>query len=101
MSAKSLPARIAYGIVALPLGGAAGFYSIMLLLPRLVGEYPKLDTGMSGQEMFNLAGGVGAGGAFTGALFALTLPWIRHRKRSGRPWRVGLSCLLVVVTSAG
>lgn len=101
MSAASLPARIIYTVVAVPLGGAAGFYTIMFLLPKLVARYPKLNTGMSGQEMYNLAVGVGAGVAFTVALFALTLPWIRHRKRSGRPWRVGLSCVLVVVTSAG
>ncbi|MGA1981222.1 MAG: hypothetical protein ABSG84_02030 [Acidobacteriaceae bacterium] len=100
-AAASLPARILYTVVAVPLGGAAGFYSIMLLLPRLVARYPNLNTGLSGQEMYNLAVGVGAGLAFTVALFALTLPWIRHRKRSGRGWRVGLSCVLVVVTSAG
>jgi hypothetical protein len=101
MSAASLPARILYTVVALPLGGAAGFYSIMFLLPKLVANYPKLDTGLGGQQMYNLAVGVGTGVAFTVALFALTLPWIRHRKRSGRGWRVGSSCVLVVVASAG
>jgi uncharacterized membrane protein YfcA len=101
MTAASLPARIFYTVVAVPLGGAAGFNSIMFLLPKLVARYPKLETGMSGQEMYNLAVGVGAGVAFTVALFALTLPWIRHRKRNGRGWRVGLSCVLVVILSAG
>jgi hypothetical protein len=101
MNAKSLPARVAYSVVALLLGGAAGFYSIMLLLPELVARYPKLDTGMNGREMFDLALSVGAGIAFTAALFALTLPWIRHRKRRGRPWRIAASFVVVLVASVG
>ena len=101
MRAKSLPARIIYTVVALPLGGAAGFYFIMLLLPKLVAEYPRLDTGLSGRAEFNLALSVGAAIAFTVGLFALTLPWSRHRKRRGRPWRIVVSCLIVLVASAG
>lgn len=99
MSSKSLPARIVYTAIAIPLGAAAGFYSIMLLLPELVAKFPRLDTGMNGQEMFNLAVSVGGGVAFTAALFALTLPWIRHRKRRGRPWRIAASFVVVLVAS--
>jgi uncharacterized membrane protein YfcA len=101
MNAKSLPARIVYTVAALPLGGAAGFYSIMLLLPKLVAKYPRLDTGLNGQGLFNVALGTGVAVAFTAALFALTLPWSRHRKRRGRPWRIAVSCLIVLVASAG
>ena len=99
MSSKSLPARIVYTAIVLPLGAAAGFYSIMWLLPGLVAKYPRLDTGMNGQEMFDLAVSVGGGVAFTAALFALTLPWIRHRKRRGRPWRIAASFVVVLVAS--
>lgn len=101
MYAKSLPARIAYAVLALLLGGATGFYSIMLLLPELVPKYPKLDTGMSGQQVFDLAVSVGAGVALTAGLFALTLPWIRHRKRRGRLWRIVASLVVVLVASVG
>lgn len=101
MNAKSLPARIGYAVLALLLGDAAGFYCVMWLLPELVARYPKLDAGMSGQEMFNLAVSVGAGVALTAALFALTLPWFRHRKRRGRAWRIAASLVIVLVASAG
>jgi cyanate permease len=101
MNAKSLPVRIVYAVAALPLGGATGFYSIMFLLPKLVGKYPKLDAGMSGQEMFNLAVSVGAAIGFMAAIFALTLPWIRHRKRRDRPWRIAASFVIVLVASVG
>jgi hypothetical protein len=101
MSSKSLLARILYAAAVVPLGAAAGFYSIMLLLPELAARYSKLDTGMSGQEMFDLALSVGAGVALTAALFALTLPWIRHRKRRGRAWRIAASFVIVLVASVG
>lgn len=99
MKMASLPARIAYAFMALPAGAAAGFYSIMLLLPHLVGKFPKLDTGMSGQGIFNLAVSVGAAIGFTAAISSLTLPWIRHRKRRGRPWRIAASFVVVLVAS--
>jgi hypothetical protein len=73
----------------------------MLLLPKLVARYPRLDAGMKGQEMFNLALSVGTAMAFTAALFALTLPWVRHRKRHGRPWRITASLVIVLIASAG
>jgi cyanate permease len=101
MNATSLPARIGYAVLALLFGRAAGFYSVMWFLPEMVAKYPRLDTGMSGKEMFNLAASVGAAVAFTAALFALTLPWIRHRKRHGRPWRIAVSCVIVLVASVG
>jgi len=94
MSAVSLPARIVYAAVALPAGGAAGFYCCMWLAPAL-------DPSLDGLWIFNVATFVGAVVGFTAFLFALTLPWSRHRKRRGRPWRIGIACLLVVVASAG
>jgi hypothetical protein len=100
MSAASLPVRIVYAAFALPLGGAAGFYSCMALLPQLVSRYPKIDPGMDGRGIFNLAVSIGAALAFTATLVALTLPWSRHRKRRGRPWRIAVSLVIVLVASA-
>jgi uncharacterized membrane protein YfcA len=100
MTARGLPARIGYTVAALPLGGAAGFYSSIWLLPKLAGSYPQLDPGVDGRAFFDLALGVGAAMAFSAALLALTLPWSRHRKRRGRSWRITLSCVVVAVGSA-
>lgn len=101
MNAHGLPARIGYAAVALPAGGAAGFYVCMLLLPRLTAKLPQLDPEMDGSGIFRLAVCVGAVAAFVFTLFALTLPWIRHRKRSGRSLRVVASCVFVVLASLG
>jgi uncharacterized membrane protein YfcA len=101
MRAVSLPARIIYAVAAVPAGGAVGFYSSMALLPTLATVFPQLDVDGEGLRIFNIAIGVGAALAFTFSLLALTLPWRRHRKRGGRAWRLGASCFLVVVTSAG
>jgi uncharacterized membrane protein YfcA len=90
-----------YAVVAIPVGGAAGFYSSMALLPKLATIFPQLDGDIEGYGFFKIALGVGAALAFTLSLLALTLPWKRHRKRSGRAWRIAASCALVVVTSAG
>ncbi len=99
MNASGLPARIVYTAVALPLGGAAGFYLSMYLLPHVGARFPQLDSGVNGERFFYLALGVGSAIAFSAALLALTMPWTRHRKRRGRPWRITLSCVLVVVAS--
>lgn len=99
MSAASLPARIVYTLAALPLGAAAGFYLCMALLPQLVVKYPQLDPGRDGRGIFNIALSVAAVVAITAALFALTLPWSRHRKRRGRGMRIAISLGLVVGAS--
>jgi hypothetical protein len=99
MNAVSLPARILYTAVALPLAGAAGFYSCMLLLPEFTASHPQIDPNMDGSGIFKIAICVGGAFAFAVSLFALTLPWIRHRKRGGRPWRIGFSCVVVVLAS--
>ena len=101
MNVASLPARIAYALAALPVGGVAGFYCGIWILPRLATVIPQFDSDIDGYGMFKLALGVGAALAFTLSLLGLTLPWMRHRQRSGRGWRIGASCVLVVVASAG
>jgi hypothetical protein len=101
MNVASLPARIIYAVIALPAGGAVGFYSSMALLPKLAAIFPQLDPGVEGFGIFKMALGVGAALAFTLFLLALTLPWRRHRRRRGRAGRIAVSCVLVVVASAG
>ena len=101
MNAHGLPARIGYAAVALPAGALAGFYASMFLLPRLASRLPQLDPEMDGSGIFRLAVCVGAVAAFVFTLFALTLPWIRHRKRSGRSLRIVASCVFVVLASLG
>jgi hypothetical protein len=99
MKVSSLPARIVYTAVALPLGAAVGFYSSMHILPEFTANHPQIDPNMDGSGIFDIAVCVGAGLSFAASLFALTLPWIRHRKLGGRGWRIGLSCVLVVLAS--
>jgi hypothetical protein len=99
MTAVSLPARIAYTVVATPLGWAAGFYSCMRFLPEFTTSHAQIDPNLDGSGIFRIAICAGAAIALTASLFALTLPWIRHRKKPGRPWRIALSCVLVVLAS--
>ncbi len=99
MNAASLPARIVYASVVLPLGGAVGFYSCMRFLPEFTASHTQLDPGMDGAGIFKIALVVGAAVAFTACLFALTLPWSRHRKRRGRAARIGFSGVVVMVAS--
>jgi uncharacterized membrane protein YfcA len=101
MNVAGLPARLVYAAIALPAGGAAGFYSCIFLLPRLAPYVAQLDTDADGFGIFKIALGVGAALAFTLSLLALTQPWKRHRKRRGRGWRIAVSCAIVVVVSAG
>lgn len=99
MNATSLPARIGYAIGALAIGGGAGFYLGMWLLPKLAIHLHGSDAEVDGYGIFKNALWLGAGMAFTGALAALTLPWKRHRRRSGRAGRIVVSCLFVVPAS--
>jgi hypothetical protein len=71
----------------------------MRLLPEWTARYPQIDPRMDGSGIFNIAICIGAGIAFSLSLCALTLPWIRHRKLGGRPWRIALSCVAVVGAS--
>jgi len=99
MNAASLPARIAYAVIALPVGGLAGFYACIWLLPLLVKYFSGSDWDVEDFRLFQGALAVGAGLAFTAALLALTLPWKRQRRRGGRRSRIAVACVLVVFTS--
>jgi hypothetical protein len=98
MNAVGLPARVAYSVVALPAGGAAGFYGT-LAYPRAWKLVMGTDLEYDPHRLFLTAMGVGAGVAFTAFLVALTLPWKRLRRRRGRIFRVGLSGIVVLIAS--
>jgi hypothetical protein len=99
MNGSGLAARMVYAVMALAAGAAAGFYSCMHWLPLLGPTYPRLDPQLDGSGYFKVAILVAAGLGVTLALFALTLPWIRHRKRTGRTWRTVVSGVVVLVLS--
>jgi hypothetical protein len=99
MNALGLPARIGYALVALAVGAAVGFYGSIWLLPKLVKLLQGPDAGLDEFLLFQGALGVGTGLAFSAALVALTLPWKRHRRRSGRQRRIVVSGVFVVLAS--
>jgi hypothetical protein len=99
MRGLDLPLRFVYTAVAAPLGWAVGFYSCMWFLPGFTTRHSQIDPNLDGAGIFRIALCAGAAIALTASLFALTLPWIRHRKKPGRPWRIGLSCVVVLVAS--
>jgi hypothetical protein len=99
MTAASLSARLAYTVVATPLGWAAGFYSCMRFLPEFTISHSQIEPNLDDAGIFRIAICAGAAIALTASLCALTLPWIRHRKTPGRSWRLAFSCVLVVLAS--
>lgn len=99
MSEVGLPARICYALLAIPVGGAAGFYSSILLLPKLVQQFPRIAPGIDPRGFFMAALVLGAVVAFTAFLFALTLPGRRRRKRRGRAGRTIVSAIFVLLLS--
>src|ERR1035437_4633451 len=99
MKATGLPARVVYSIVSLALGGEAGFWATLWLLPKAMLQLRGADTDIDGYELFQTALAIGAGVAFTAFLVALTLPWKRHRRRSGRRGRIAISCVFVVLAA--
>jgi hypothetical protein len=99
MNPVSLPARVVYTAIAVPLTGVAAFYSCMGILPEFLARYPQLDPDANGYGIFKMAVCVGVGVALTAALLTLTLPWIRHRKRRGRRKRMAFSAVLVVAAA--
>jgi len=102
MNAVGLPARIVYAALALPLGGAAGFYGGIWLLPKLAGAFLGANTpGLHSYGMFESSVDLGIAFAFMAFLLGLTLPKIRHRKHRGRSRRMAISGGFVVLASLG
>ena len=99
MWATGLPMRVVYAAVATPVAAIGGFYLGMMALthggPMLQGG-PAADPGWA---EFVLSLVIGAAVGFTAFLYALTLPWRRLRRRRGRPLRIGLAAVVVLLAS--
>jgi hypothetical protein len=99
MNFTGLPARIVYTVVAIPAVGAAGFFSGILLLPKLARLPGDLAINLEANQIFHASLAIAALLAFTAALLTLTLPWRRRRQRRGRRLRASISMVLVLVGS--
>lgn len=100
MKATGLLARAIYTALALLLFGAGTFYACMQVLPQFADSYPRLDPAGDGAVIFKISICAAVGVAFSTGLVALTLPWLRHRRRSGRGLRIAVSAVAVVLCSA-
>lgn len=98
MNAVGLPARIGYAIAGLLAFGTAGFYLALWGLPKVVSDTAVDDDGYG---IFRAAIGIALTIGSSAALMALTLPWKRRRRRSGRGRRIAISFLFVVGLSTG
>jgi len=101
MTATSLPARIIYAILAIPAAGVAAFYASMALLARYAPQFGDSALSPEGYGIFSRSLAFGAVLAFTASLVALTLPWVRLRKRRGRNGRAIFSALFILLISLG
>jgi hypothetical protein len=97
MNASSLPARLGYAIVAIPVGEAAGFAVAYWVFPAI--EKFVLNWAPAAEDKMSTAFGVGAAVAFTAFLLALTLPWRRRKRRSGRMRRSIIAGVFVLLAS--
>jgi len=100
MDAVSLPARIGYAVVAFPAGEALGFAASYWVYPSLakflMGWPPSID-----ESRLYAAVGIGAVVGFTALMIALTFPWQRRKRRTGRALRSIFSGIFVVIASMG
>jgi len=99
VTATSLPFRVAYALLAFPLAAGAGFYGCILLWPRAAALLHGPDPGLDWYGMFIGSLTVGLGLGFAAALVALTMPWRRQRRRSGRGTRAVISCAVVLAAT--
>src|SRR5580704_6588978 len=91
MTATSLPARIGYAIVVLPLGAVLGYVLALKLLIRFGSIFQDPHSSMQGFGYFMMSLVSAATFATTASLIALTLPWKRPIKVNGKVGRVVVS----------
>jgi hypothetical protein len=99
MSGSGLPMRVLYATVATPVAAIGGFYVSVLLLTRGVPALEGAPSGDPGWAEFILSLLVASAVGFTVFCYALTLPWRRLRRRRGRPLRIVVSAMLVLLVS--
>jgi hypothetical protein len=95
MSATSLPARIGYAIVVAPLGAVLGYVLALKLLIKFGSIFQDPHSSMQGFGYFMMSLASAATFAVMGSLVAITLPWKRPIKASGKVGRIVVSVVLL------
>ena len=99
MKASALPFRVLYAVVAAPVASIAVFYVAIFLFTRTVLQVEGPEAIDPGWREFVLSLLAAGAAGFTAFLFALTLPWHRLRRRKGRPLRITISAVVVLLIS--
>jgi hypothetical protein len=95
MTATSLPARIGYAIVVLPLGAVLGYVLALKLLIKFGSVFQDPHSSMQGFGYFMMSLASAATFAATTSLIAVTLPWKRPIRANGEVGRVVVSVMLL------
>ena len=95
MTATSLPARIGYAIVVLPLGAVLGYVLALKLLIKFGSVFHDPHWSMQGFGYFMMSLASAATFAATASLIALTLPWQRPTKDNGKAGRIVVSVMVL------
>ena len=95
MTATSLPARIGYAIVVLPLGAVLGYVLALKLLIKFGSVFQDPHSSMQGFGYFMMSLASAATFAATASLIALTLPWKRPIRDNGKAGRIVVSAVLL------
>ncbi len=95
MTSTSLPARIGYAIVVLPLGAVLGYVLALKLLIKFGSIFEDPHSSMQGFGYFMMSLASAATFAATASLIALTLPWKRPIRANGKVARVAVSVVLL------
>jgi hypothetical protein len=95
MTATSLPARIGYAIVVLPLGAVLGYVLALKLLIKFGSVFQDPHSSMEGFGYFMMSLASAATFAATASLIALTLPWKRPIRDNGKAGRIVVSVVLL------
>jgi hypothetical protein len=95
MTVTSLPARIGYAIVVLPLGAVLGYILALKLFIKFGSIFQDPHSSMQGFGYFMMSLASAATFAATASLIALTLPWKRPIRANGKVGRVVVSVVLL------
>ena len=97
MNRTGLQARIGYAVAGFAVAGVIGFYVSAWLLHR----YALTPTSSEGEMYvaFETAIALGALVGISAALVGLTLPWLRHKRRSGRKQRTVVAGAAVLLAA--
>ena len=94
MTATSLPARIGYANVVLPLGAVLGYALALKLLIKFGSIFEDPHSSMQGFGYFMMSLASAATFAATASLIALTLPWKRPIRANGKAALLSRWCFL-------